>query len=155
VLEQLLERRERECRLVSELALQTIDEADAFLRETRPADAESVHLAAEPFRRVPRGAVQAGSGGFGEWPGTKWPWSFELPRRPGVVAPKVHMGKTVYLGPATARLADPIVRAKLDPMRETDADWARASSTTSARPARRLPTGRLVRPEPGWLAGAS
>jgi hypothetical protein len=30
VLEELLERRERECRLVPELALQTIDEADAW-----------------------------------------------------------------------------------------------------------------------------
>lgn len=35
------------------------------------------------------------------------------------------MGKAVYLGPAPARLADPIVRAELDRMRETDADWER------------------------------
>jgi hypothetical protein len=133
VLEELLERRERECRLVSELALQTIDEADAFLRERGLLTRNPSLSLPSLFGACHEEPYKAGSGGFGEWPGTKWPWSFELPRRPGVVAPKVHMGKAVYLGPATARLADPIVRAELDRMRETDADWARASSTTSAR----------------------
>jgi hypothetical protein len=33
VLEELLERRERECRLIPELALQTLDEAEAFLHD--------------------------------------------------------------------------------------------------------------------------
>jgi hypothetical protein len=33
VLEQLRERRERDCRLTPDRALQTLDEADAFLRE--------------------------------------------------------------------------------------------------------------------------
>jgi hypothetical protein len=66
-----------------------------------------------------------GAGGFGEWPSTKWPWSFELPRRPGVVGPKIHMGKTLYLSPETARIADPIIRAELDRMHEADPDWER------------------------------
>jgi hypothetical protein len=125
VLEELLERRERECRLVSELALQTIDEADAFLRERGLLTRNPSLSLPSLFGACHEEPYKAGSGGFGEWPGTKWPWSFELPRRPGVVAPKVHMGKTLYLSPATARLADPIVRAELDRMRETDADWAR------------------------------
>jgi hypothetical protein len=58
----------------------------------------------EPYR--------PGAGGFGEWPRTKWSWSFELAERPGVVAPKIHKGKTLYLAPETVRLADPIVRAE-------------------------------------------
>jgi hypothetical protein len=70
----------------------------------------------EPYR--------AGSGGFGEWPRTKWPWSFELACRPGVVAPKIHTGKTLYLSPATASLADPIIRAELERTRDADAEWA-------------------------------
>jgi hypothetical protein len=42
-----------------------------------------------------------------------------------VLSPKVHMGKTLYLSPETARLVDPIVRAELDRMTEADEDWAR------------------------------
>ncbi len=125
MLEELLERRERECRLVPELALQTLDEAEAFL------DGRGL-LTRNPSLSLPSlfGACheepyKPGSGGFGEWPSTKWPWSFELARRPGVVAPKIHMGKTLYLSPATAQLADPIVRAELDRLRDVDPDWAR------------------------------
>src|SRR4029450_8127851 len=107
---------ERECRLVPELALQTLDEAEAFLRDrgllTRnpslslPSLFEACHE--EPYK--------PGAGGFGEGPRTQWPWSFELARRPGVVAPKIHRGKTLYLSPATAGLADPIVRSELERM---------------------------------------
>jgi hypothetical protein len=45
--------------------------------------------------------------------------------RPGVVAPKIHMGKTLYLGPEAARLADPIVRDEVDRLSRSDPDWAR------------------------------
>jgi hypothetical protein len=71
----------------------------------------------EPYR--------PGTGGFGEWPRTKWPWSFQLAERPGVLSPKIHMGKSLYLSPETVRLVDPIVRAELDRMTEADEDWAR------------------------------
>ena len=47
-----------------------------------------------------------GAGGFGEWPATKWRWSFQLGDWPGVVAPKIHRGKTLYLSAEGARLAD-------------------------------------------------
>jgi hypothetical protein len=35
------------------------------------------------------------------------------------------MGKTLYLSPQAARLADPIIRAELDRVRDADDDWAR------------------------------
>jgi hypothetical protein len=125
VLEELLERRERECRLVPERALQTLDEAEVFLLErglltrNRSLSLPSLFGACheEPYR--------AGAGGFGEWPRSKWPWSFELALRPGVAAPKIHVGKTLYLGPETARLADPIIRDEIDRLRQADPDWAR------------------------------
>jgi hypothetical protein len=125
VLEELLELRERECRLVPELALQTLDEAEAFLYD-RGLLARNPSLSLPSlFGACHEEPYKPGSGGFGELPSTKWPWSFELARRPGVVAPKIHLGKTLYLSRATAGLADPIIRAELDRVREADPDWAR------------------------------
>src|SRR3989442_14853978 len=71
----------------------------------------------EPYR--------PGAGGFGEWPRTKWPWSFELAGRPGVLAPKIPLGKTLYLSAETARLVAPIVGAALDRVTDADGSWAR------------------------------
>jgi hypothetical protein len=125
VLEELLERRERECRLVPELALQTIDEAEAFLHDRGLLTRNPSLSLPSLFGACHEEPYKAGAGGFGEWPSTKWPWSFDLARRPGVVAPKIHMGKTLYLSPATACLADPIIRAELERLRDADADSAR------------------------------
>jgi hypothetical protein len=125
VLAELLERRARECRLTPDRALESLDEAEAFLRDrgllTRNPDCSLPSL----FRRLPRGAYRPGAGSFGQWPRTKWSWSFELALRPSVVAPKIHLGKTLYLSAEAARLVDPIVRAELDRMTEADESWAR------------------------------
>ena len=107
MLEELLQRRERECRLVPDLALETLDEAEAFLHDRGLLTRNPSRSLPSLFGACHEGPYKAGSGGFGEWPSTKWPWSFELARSPGVVAPKIHMGKTLYLSPATVRLADP------------------------------------------------
>jgi hypothetical protein len=125
VLSDLQDRRAEACRLTPDRALETLDDAHAFLRDrgllTRNPDCSLPSLFGacheEPYR--------PGAGGFGEWPSTKWPWSFELPELPGVVAPKIHIGKTLYLSEEVARLVDPIVRAELERMRAADADWAR------------------------------
>jgi hypothetical protein len=125
VLAELQERRTQECRLVPELALETLDDAYAFLNDrgllTRNPDCSLPSL----FGACHEEPWKPGSSGFGEWPSTKWPWSFELAERPGVVAPKVHMGKTLYLSAETARLVDPIVRAELDRAAEADPAWGR------------------------------
>jgi hypothetical protein len=125
VLAELQERRSRECRLTPDRALESLDEAEAFLCDrgllTRNPDSSLPSLFGacheEPYR--------PGAGGFGEWPRTKWRWSFELAERPPVLAPKVHMGKTLYLSAETARLVNPIVRAELDRMTEADEGWTR------------------------------
>ncbi len=121
----LQERRSNECRLTPDRALESLDEAEAFLRDrallTRNPDSSLPSLFGacheEPYR--------PGAGGFGEWPRTKWSWSFELAVRPGILAPKIHRGKTLYLSPETARLVDPIARAEIDRMTEADEGWAR------------------------------
>jgi hypothetical protein len=125
VLSELQEQRVQRCRLTPDRALETLGDAHAFLRDrgllTRNPDCSLPSLFGacheEPYR--------PGAGGFGEWPSTKWPWSFELAARPGVVAPKVHMGKTLYLAEEVARLVDPIVRAELDRMSASDPGWER------------------------------
>jgi len=124
VLPELLERRDHECRLSPLRALETLDEAEAFLHDrgllvrnpslSLPSLFGACHE--EPYR--------PGAGGFGEWPKTKWSWSFELAQRPGVVAPKIHAGKTLYLSPETATLFDPVLRAELERVSEMDEDWA-------------------------------
>ncbi len=125
MLSELRERRDHECRLVPERALETIDEAGAFLLDRGLLTRNPSGSLPSLFGACHEEPYQPGSGGFGEWPSTKWPWSFELALRPGVVAPKIHLGKTLYLSPAVARLADPVVRAELDRLTEADADWAR------------------------------
>src|SRR2546423_6185726 len=125
VLSELQEQRAEACRLRPDRALQTLEDAHAFLRDrgllTRNPDCSLPSLFGacheEPYR--------PGAGGFGEWPSTKWPWSFELAERLGVTAPKIHMGKTLYLSEETARLVDPILRAELERMTEADPGWAR------------------------------
>jgi len=125
VLEELLERREHDCRLLPDRALLTLDEAEHFLLDRGLLTRNPSLSLPSLFGACHEEPYRAGAGGFGEWPSTKWPWSFELALRPGVVAPKIHLGKTLYLSPDTARLADPIIRDELDRLRQADPDWAR------------------------------
>jgi hypothetical protein len=63
--------------------------------------------------------------GFGQWPATKWWWSGALQEREDVFAPKIHRGKTLYVTPQTAAIADPICRDELARMEAADPRWAR------------------------------
>ncbi len=118
-------RRARECRLAPDRALETLDDAAAFVLDrgllTRTTDCAlpSLHEACheQPYR--------PGAGGFGDWPATKWRWGFELGRREGIYAPKLHRGKTLFLGAAAAALADPICRAEIERMQAEDEGWGR------------------------------
>ena len=120
---ELQERRAYECRLTPDRALETIEDAAAFVRDrgllTRTTDCAlpSLHEACheEPYR--------PGAGGFAEWPATKWPWGFELARRDDVEAVKIHRGKTLFLSAEATALADPVCRAELARMEADDDDW--------------------------------
>jgi len=124
-LSELQERRAFECRLTPDRALETLDDAAAFVRDrrvlTRTTDCAlpSLHEACheEPYR--------PGAGGFGEWPATKWSWGFELARRKGIYALKIHRGKTLFLSAEAAALADPVLRAEIERMETEDEHWAR------------------------------
>jgi hypothetical protein len=112
-LQKLLSERERACRLVPELALQTLDEAEGFLRErgllTRTADCALPSL----FEACHEEPYKPGSRGFGLWPRTKWPWAFELADRPGVHVLGIHRGKGLFVTAETAALVDPLAREEL------------------------------------------
>jgi hypothetical protein len=123
-LDELRERRAHDCRLRPERALQSLDEAEAFLRErgmlTRTADCALPSLFAacheQPYRQ--------GKGGFAEWPATKYPWFADLAARDGIHELKVHGGKSILMPAAVAALADPVCRAELDRHSAGDGDGA-------------------------------
>ena len=122
-LQELQERRAYECRLTLDRALRSFDEAEEFLRDrgllTRTPDSALPSF----FEACHEDPYKPGSGGFGSWPKTKWPWYEELARRPGVYALKIHRGKHVLLTEETAALADPILRAETERMTAAADEW--------------------------------
>jgi hypothetical protein len=119
------ERRAFLCRLTPDRALDSLDEAEAFLQDrgllTRTTDCSLPSL----FEACHEEPYAPSKPGFGQWPRTKWGWSFALPARPGVYALKIHgRAKTLYASEETARLIDPIVRAELERMDAADPQWS-------------------------------
>ncbi len=121
-LAELQERREYECRLTPDRALETLDDAEAFLLDrgllTRTADSALPSL----FEACHEEAYAPGKRGFGSWPATKWPWFAELAER-GYLVLKVHKGKSLMVTDETAHLLDPICRAELARMEAAEEDW--------------------------------
>jgi hypothetical protein len=123
-LAELEERRAYECRLTPERALETLDEAEDFLRDrgllTRTTDSalpslfEACHE--EPYARE--------SPGFGQWPATKFPWFGQLGAR-GHLILAIHRGKSLLVTEETAALLDAICRAELERMEAAEEGSAR------------------------------
>jgi hypothetical protein len=123
-LAELEEQRAHACRLMPSRALETLDEAEEFLRArgllTRTTDSalpslfEACHE--EPYARE--------SPGFGQWPATKFPWFGQLGAR-GYLTLAVHRGKSFLVTDEVATILDPICRAELARMEEAEADWER------------------------------
>jgi hypothetical protein len=112
-LPELRRRRDDACRLVPTRALETLDEAEAFLRErgmlTRLPDCSLPSL----FGACHEEPYKPGSRGFGLWPRTKWRWAFELAERPGVHILGIHRGKGLFVTAETAVLVDRLAREEL------------------------------------------
>jgi len=111
--EALRRRRDYECRLTPDRALESVDTACTFMRErgllTRTADCTLPSL----FEACHEEPYRAGGRGFASWPATKWPWFHELSERPGVHSLDVHRGKAILLSDEVLALVDPICRAEL------------------------------------------
>ena len=120
----LRERRAFECRLTPGRALESLDEAEGFLRErgmlTRTTDSALPSL----YEACQEEAYQPGGRGFATWPATKWPWFGELAGR-GYLCVAVHRGRNLLISPEAAALLDPICRAETDRMRAADPAWRR------------------------------
>jgi hypothetical protein len=123
-LDELRERRAHECRLTPDRALDSLDEAEGFLRDrgllTRTPDSALPSL----YEACHEEAYKPGSGGFGEWPRTKWPWFGELAERGSTVV-AVHRGKNLLVSTEVAALLDPICRSEIERMRAEGPDWRR------------------------------
>jgi hypothetical protein len=123
-LAELEERRAYECRLTPGRALETLADAEEFLRDrgllTRTSDSalpslfEACHE--EPYARD--------SPGFGQWPATKFPWFGQLGAR-GHPILAIHRGKSLLVTDEVAAILDPICRAELARMESEDEGWAR------------------------------
>jgi hypothetical protein len=123
-LQELEERRAYECRLTPDRALESLDEAETFLRDrgllTRTPDCALPSL----FEACHEDPYAPGSPGFGQWPATKWPWFRELEGR-GHLILKVHRGKSILVTDEVAVLADPVCRSELARVEREDPGWAR------------------------------
>ena len=123
-LAELQERRAFELRLTPDRALETLDEAEEFLRDrgllTRTQQSALPSLY-EAFHEDP---YMPSSAGFGQWPATKWPWFGELADREGIYALKVHRGKHILVTDEIAALLDPILRGEIVRMAAAGDDWA-------------------------------
>jgi hypothetical protein len=122
-MERLVERRSHLCRLTPDRALDSLDDAHAFLGErgllTRTPDSALPSF----FGACHEEPYAPGTRGFGSWPRTKYPWYFELAERPDVHELKVHNGKSVLFTDETLALVDPICRSELQRM-EADDEWS-------------------------------
>ena len=133
-LRELEERRAYECRLTPDRALESIDEAAAWIEErglveiTPCCSLPSLHAACheEPYK--------PGGRGFAAYPRTKYPWGFELQDLPGFHALRIHRGKQLLVTSEVSAIADPLARDALataegDPRRILDHLAAAGPST--------------------------
>jgi hypothetical protein len=124
-LDDLRARRDYECRLTPDRALDTLADAHAFLTErgllTRTPDCALPSL----YEACHEDPYRPGGRGFASWPATKWPWGHELGQIRGVQALDIHRGKTIYLTGETLALVDPVCRAELARMERANPGWHR------------------------------
>lgn len=124
-LDDLRNRRDYECRLTPDRALESIDQAHEFLWKrgvlTRTADCTLPSL----YEACHEEPYQVGGRGFASWPATKWSWMSELAERPDVHSLDIHRGKTILLSDKMLRLVDPVCRAELARMESADPGWGK------------------------------
>ncbi|HEX5957423.1 MAG TPA: hypothetical protein VFY92_02055 [Hyphomicrobiaceae bacterium] len=109
----LLERRAFACRLTPDRALQSLDEAEAFLAERGMLTLTPDCALPSLFGACHEEPYRPGGHGFASWPRTKYIWHFELSARPDVHILRIHRGKSLYLSAQTLALVDSLCRAEL------------------------------------------
>jgi hypothetical protein len=116
MLERLEGRRAERCRLDPRRALGELDDAAAFLHERGM-------LTLTPCCALPSlfGACHeepySDKGGFASYPKTRWWWGGALAAADGVLATKLHAGKTLFLAPRVADVVSSLCLEALDEAR--------------------------------------
>lgn len=113
-LAELRAERIRLCRLTADRALEDLDDAESFLRDRRLLTLVPDSSLPSLFAATHEEPYAPGKAGFGSWPKTKWRWGGELAARAGVLTPKVHRGKILFLSREAATACDPLCRESLD-----------------------------------------
>lgn len=113
-LAELRTERIRLCRLTADRALADLDDAEAFLHDRRMLTLVPDSSLPSLFAATHEEAYAPGKAGFGSWPKTKWRWGGELAGRQGIVTPKVHKGKILFLSREAAATCDPLCRESLE-----------------------------------------
>jgi hypothetical protein len=111
--EELEERRRIECRLTPARALESLEEAEGFLRDRRLLTLTPDCSLPSLFGACHEEPYRPGGRGFASWPRTKYPWGTELAGRPGVHRLAVHGGKGMFVTDEVAHLVDPLARDEL------------------------------------------
>jgi hypothetical protein len=112
--QELQRRREDMCRLTADRALETLDEAEAFLRDRGLLTLMPDSALPSLFGACHEEPYKPGSRGFGLWPKTKYPWGIVLQTRPGVWFPRLHAGKGIFMTEEVTALSDPLCRCELE-----------------------------------------
>jgi hypothetical protein len=110
----LVEQRDHACRLTPDRALETLEDAQAFLVERGMLTLTPDCMLPSLFAACHEEPYQSGGHGFASWPKTKWPWAFALTERQGVHALKLHRGRRLFLSDATRSAVDSLCRAELE-----------------------------------------
>lgn len=106
-------RRAYELRLTPDRALESVDEAAAWLQERGLLTLMPCCSLPSLFAACHEEPYAPGKRGFAQWPKTKWWWGGALAGRPGAHWLRVHRGKGLLVSDAVAHLCDPLSRAAL------------------------------------------
>ena len=105
--------REHALRLTPDRALESLDEAAAWIEERGLATLMPCCSLPSLFAACHEEPYAPQSPGFGQWPKTKYRWASALADRSGIHRLRVHRGKALLVAERFARLADPLCRAAL------------------------------------------
>ena len=100
-------------RLTPNRALESLDEAAAWIEERGMATLMPCCSLPSLFAACHEEPYAPQSSGFGQWPKTRYWWAAALADRPRIHRLRVHRGKALLVAERMARLADPLCRAAL------------------------------------------
>jgi hypothetical protein len=106
-------RRIQACRLDPVIALDEFGDAVAFVEDRGLLTLTPCCSLPSLFGACHEEAHSPGKPGYGQYPKTRWWWDGALAATEGVLAAKIHNGKTLYLAARLVNLLDPLCRSEI------------------------------------------